>query len=157
MPRERVVYALLAAGGVGTFLGHGVWAILGQHSFVELITGSFDHLLGVTVRERTATTWLDAIGALDLAVAALMLLMLIGAILGTGPLYRFAHGRTALVVWTWAALWGLVTAVSRVTAAGEVIPELWDVVERAPNVMLPAAVAYLVHHHRRAGTATKGR
>lgn len=150
MPPERVVYALLAAGGVGTFLGHGMWAILGQASFVKLITGSFDHVLGVTVSTDTAVRWLDVIGWLDLTVAALMLSMLIGSLLRTGPLHRFAYGRTALVVYAWATLWGLVTAMSRVTAAGEPFPEIWDVVERAPNVALPAALAYLVHRRLRA-------
>ncbi|MEV1145146.1 hypothetical protein [Micromonospora sp. NPDC049799] len=151
MSRERVIYALLVVGGIGMFLGHGVLALLGQPSFVKLITGSFDRVLHLTVSKETAAVWLDVIGAVDLAIAALMLLMLIGDIRGTGGLYRFAYGRTALVVYTWAALWGFVTAGSRVTAVGELIPELWDVLERAPNVMLPATLAYLVYQHRSVG------
>ncbi|MEV4479384.1 hypothetical protein [Micromonospora coxensis] len=148
MGRERVVYALLVVGGIGAFLGHGVLALSGEPSFVKLITGSFDQVLHVTVSKETAAAWLDVIGAVDLTIAALMLLMLIGDLRGAGGLYRFAYGRTALVVYSWAALWGLVTAGSRVTAVGELFPELWDVVERAPNVMLPATLAYLVYRRR---------
>lgn len=151
MTRERVVYALLVVGGIGMFLGHGVLAFLGQPSFIELITGSFDRVLKLSVSKETATVWLDVIGSVDLGIAALMLLMLVGDIRGTGALYRFAYSRTALVVYCWAALWGFVTAGSRVTAVGELFPELWDVLERAPNFMLPAALAYLVYRHRSVG------
>lgn len=77
-----------------------------------------------------------------------MTLMLIGAIAGKGVLYRLAYSRIALAVYAWGALWGFATAASRVTAVGEFYPEVWDVVERAPNFMLPAALIWLVYHHR---------
>ncbi|HEV8681513.1 MAG TPA: hypothetical protein VGS09_01885 [Actinomycetota bacterium] len=35
------------------------------------------------------------------------------------------------------------TAASRVTAAGTFYPEVWDVVERGANFLLPAAMLYL--------------
>lgn len=47
------------------------------------------------------------------------------------------------------------TRRDRVTTV-ELYPELWEVVERAPNFMLPAALVYLVYQHRidhRAGVA----
>jgi hypothetical protein len=148
MKRNRFIYTLLALGAIGTFFGHGMWAIDGKDSFVKLFTGSFDHVLGVTVATGTAQTWVKAIGWFDIAVAAVMLAMLVGNLRARGRLYGFAYGPLALAVYSWAALWGFVTAASRVTAVGVLMPELWDLVERAPNFMLPAALIYLVYQHR---------
>jgi len=146
--RNRFIYTLLAVGAIGAFFGHGMWAIDGKDSFVKLFTGSFDHVLGVTVATDTATTWVKGIGWLDIAVSAVILLMLIGNIRAKGRLYAFAYSPLALVIYSWGALWGFATAASRVTAVGEFMPEVWDVVERAPNFMLPAALVYLVYQHR---------
>ncbi|MEJ3748926.1 hypothetical protein WEI85_37345 [Actinomycetes bacterium KLBMP 9797] len=157
MKRNRILYALLSIGVIGAFFGHGMWAVDGKESFVQLFRGTFDNVLGVTVATDTATSWVKGIGWFDIAVSAALTLMLVGAIVGHGTLYRLAYSRVALVIYAWAALWGFATAASRVTAAGEFYPEVWDVVERAPNFMLPAALIYLVYQHRldhRPGTAT---
>ena len=90
----------------------------------------------------------QAIGVFDLVVSAVLVLMLIGNILGTGRLYTLAYSRFAMVVYGWGALWGFLTAGSRVTAVGDFYPEVWDVVERAPNFLLPAALVYMVFQHR---------
>jgi hypothetical protein len=100
------------------------------------------------VSQGTAETWVQIIGFADIAVVAVLLLMLIGNIMAKGALYELAYSKLALVLLAWGALWGFVTAGSRVTAAGEFYPEVWDVVERAPNFMLPAAMIYLVYQHR---------
>jgi hypothetical protein len=123
-------------------------AVDGKDSFVKLFTGSFDHVLGVSVAADTATGWVKGIGWFDIAVAAVMVLMLTGAILGKGALYRLAYSPVALAVYGWGAVWGFATAASRVTAVGEFYPEVWDVVERAPNFLLPAALIWLVYQHR---------
>jgi hypothetical protein len=148
MKRTRFLYTLLSIGALGAFFGHGMWAIDGKDSFVKLFTGSFDHVLGVTVGTDTATNWVQAIGWFDIAVSCVIVAMLIGNIQAKGRLYAFAYSKVALVIYAWAALWGFATAASRVTAVGELMPELWDVVERAPNFMLPAALIYLVYQHR---------
>ncbi|HEU4422286.1 MAG TPA: hypothetical protein VFR67_07055 [Pilimelia sp.] len=148
MKRNRVVYTLLAIGAIGAFFGHGMWAIDGKDTFVKLFSGSFDHVLGVTIATDTATNWVRGIGWFDIAVAAVMTVMLIGNIRAKGRLYEFAYSRVALVVYSWGVVWGFATAASRVTAVGEFMPEIWDVVERAPNFMLPAALVYLVYQHR---------
>ena len=148
MKRNRTLYALLSIGAIGAFFGHGMWAVDGKDSFVKLFTGSFDHVLGVTVATDTATTWVKGIGWFDLAVSAAMALMLVGVILGRGALYRFAYSPAALAIYGWGAVWGFATAASRVTAVGQFYPEVWDVVERAPNFMLPAALIWLVYQHR---------
>ncbi len=148
MKRNRFLYTLLSVGAIGTFFGHGMWAIDGKESFVELFTGSFKNVLGVTVATDTATTWVKGIGWLDITLSVLMVLMLIGNVQARGALYRLAYSPIALVVYSWGVLWGFATAASRVTAAGVFMPEIWDLVERAPNFMLPAALVYLVYHHR---------
>jgi hypothetical protein len=148
MKRNRILYVLLSIGVIGGFFGHGMWAVDGKESFVELFSGSFDNVLGVDIATATATNWVQGIGWFDLAVSAVIALMLIGVLQGRGALYRFAYSPIALVIYAWAAFWGFVTAASRVTAVGEFYPEVWDVVERAPNVMLPAALIWLVYQHR---------
>lgn len=154
MKRNRNLYALLSIGAIGAFFGHGMWAVDGKESFVKLFTGSFDHVLGVTVSTGTATNWVQGIGWFDLAVSAVMVLMLIGVLQGAGALYRLAYSPIALVIYAWAAIWGFATAAARVTAVGDLYPEIWDVIERAPNFMLPLALIYLVFHHRLDHTAS---
>jgi len=130
-------------------------ATLTNDKFPTLLSGSLDNVLGVSITQETAETWVQVIGFADLAVVAVMAVMLIGNILAKGPLYEFAYSRTALAFYAWGALWGFVTAASRVTAAGEFYPEIWDVVERMPNFMLPAALVYLVYQHRLDHSAEK--
>jgi len=154
MRRNRFVYTLLSIGAIGAFFGHGMWAIDGKDSFVKLFTGSFDNVLGITVATDTATTWVKGIGWFDIAVSVVLLAMLIGNIQAKGKLYELAYSPVALVIYGWGALWGFATAASRVTAAGEFLPEFWDLVERAPNFMLPAALVYLVYQHRLDHAAT---
>lgn len=148
MKRNRFVYTLLSIGAIGAFFGHGMFAINGKESFVKLLTGSFDNVLGITVSTGTATAGVKGIGWFDIAVAAVILLMLVGNIRAKGWLYELAYSKLALAIYAWAALWGFATAAARVTAVGQFMPEIWDVVERAPNFMLPAALVYLVYQHR---------
>jgi hypothetical protein len=154
MRRNRILYTLLSLGAIGAFFGHAMWAVRGKETFVTLFTGTFDHVLGVEVSAATGTSWVKGIGWFDVAVSVVLVAMLVGNILAKGRLYTFAYSRVALVVYGWAALWGFLTAGSRVTAAGVFYPEVWDVVERAPNFMLPAALIYLVVQHRMDHTHT---
>jgi hypothetical protein len=159
MKRNRILYSLLSIGAIGAFFGHGMWAVDGKKSFVTLFTGSFDHVLGVDVATNTATNWVKGIGWFDLAVAVVMALMLAGVLVGKGALYRLAYSPIAVVIYGWGVLWGFATAASRVTAVGDFYPEIWDVVERAPNFMLPAALIWLIYQHRldhRPTTTTSG-
>jgi len=149
MRRNRVIYTLLSIGLIGGFFGHGMFAAtLENDKFPTLLSGSLDNVLGVTVSQSTAETWVQIIGFADIAVVAILIAMLVGNIQAKGALYEFAYSKVALVIYAWGAIWGFVTAASRVTAAGELYPEIWDVVERAPNFMLPAALFYLAYQHR---------
>jgi len=147
MKRNRNVYTLLSIGAIGMFFGHAMWAVDAKDSFLQLFSGTFDNLFGVEVSTETATTWVQLIGWFDIAVAAVLVVMLIGNLRAKGALYEFAYSRAAIAVYAWAAVWGFLTAASRMTAA-QAYPEVWDLVERAPNFMLPVALVYLVHQHR---------
>jgi hypothetical protein len=148
MRRNRNIYTLLLLGAIGTFFGHGMWAIDAKETFVALFTGTFDNVFGVVVSTDTAADWVQAIGWFDIAITAVLTVMLIGNLQAKGALYEFAYSRVAMVIFAWAALWGFLTAASRVTAVGDFYPEVWDLVERAPNFMLPAALLYLAYQHR---------
>lgn len=148
MRRNRNLYTLLSLGAIGTFFGHGMWAIDAKDTFVALFTGTFDNVFAVTVSTDTAEAWVRAIGWLDIAIAAVLTVMLIGNLRAKGALYEFAYSPVSLAIFTWGALWGFLTAASRVTAIGDFYPAVWDLVERAPNFMLPAALLYLVVQHR---------
>jgi hypothetical protein len=149
MRRNRVTYTLLSIGLIGAFLGHGMFAAtLTNDKFPTLLSGTFDNLFGVTMSQATAEGWVRGIGFVDLAIVAVLVVMMIGNITAKGSLYEFAYSRFALILLAWGVLWGFLTAASRVTAAGQFWPEVWDVVERTPNFMLPAAMVYLVYQHR---------
>lgn len=154
MRRNRMLYLLLGIGALGAFVGHGAWAIQAKDSFVTLLTGSFDHVLGITVSTGTGEAWVRAIGWFDLAVGVTIAAMVFGAFVQRGALYRLAYSRFAIVLFGWAAFWGFVTAASRISAVGTWFPEFWDLVERAPNFMLPLALIYVIRHHRDDYTGT---
>lgn len=141
---RKVLYSVLSVGVIATFFGHGAWAVGAKDSFVALLTGSVDNVLGATMSTSTGESIVRVIGVADIALAAAMALMLVGALRGAGALYRFAYSNIAVGVYAWAVVWGFVTAFARMTAVGEFFPEVWDWVERAPNWMLPAALIYLI-------------
>lgn len=145
---HKVFYSILGAGAVGTFLGHGMWAIDAKESFVGLLTGSLKNVFGYHLSDGTAATVVRVIGGVDIAVAALFALFIVGAIQGRGALYSAAYSRTAIVLAGWGVFWGFLTAFSRITAAETWYPEVWDWVERAPNFMLPAALLFTIVRHR---------
>ena len=104
---------ILRLAVAGEFLGHGVYALRGEPSFVALITGAVD------LSEETARRALVVIGAIDVAIAALALLK---------------PWRPALL---YAALWGLATAAARPLSGAT---EMWAFVERFPNWAAPLAL-----------------
>lgn len=146
---HKVLYGILGIGATATFFGHAMWAVRGKDTFIGLITGTLDKF-GIDMSAATGETWVKAIGWLDVTVALVMALLVVGAIRERGALYRAAYSNLAVVVFGWGVVWGFLTALSRVTAASEWYPEVWDWVERAPNFMLPAALVYVVLRHRTA-------
>jgi len=102
---------ILRIGIFGSFLGHGVFALMGKESWIPYFTS-------VGISESAAATLLPLIGGLDVVVALLALVW---------PLR---------LVLAWAAIWGFATALIR-PISGEPI---WDFVERSANWAAPLAL-----------------
>lgn len=145
---RRTLYTIMSLGVIGTFIGHGMWAVRGEDKFVALLTGSLDHVFGVSMSTGTATPIIRTIGAVDLAVAAAMVVLLVG-LYTRGRLGKLAYSPLAIGLYGWAVFWGFTTAVSRITADGAFYPAVWDFVERAGNYFLPAALLYVIISARR--------
>jgi len=115
---------LLRIAIASTFIGHGLAAYWLKPGFVDLIVGTMDTFFGddwrlAGQRESFALVTLPWIGRLDFLLAALILI-------------PFKRLRTVAL---WMAIWGFVTAVSRVTAFGW---ERWpDFLIRMANGGLP--------------------
>jgi hypothetical protein len=146
--QDNKLYRNLAAvAGFGTaltFLGHGMWAAAEKNpKFIDLLTGSFSNVLGVTISKATATNWVQIIGVADIILAIILLAATAGLFVSEGGLRRLATSKLLVYIYAWGIFWGFMTAASRVTAAGVFYPEVWDLVERAPNFTLPL-VGFLV-------------
>jgi hypothetical protein len=147
MSRSRnitILYSILGSGVALAFLGHGILGAKGEEKFVALVTGTYDKLLGGTMSDGTATTLVNVIGWLDIALAVVFAGLVVAAI-ARKPI---AYSPLAIGLFAWAAAWGFLTALSRFTAVLDGA-ETWDVVERGPNYLLPAGLAYLIYRIRK--------
>jgi hypothetical protein len=125
------------------FLGHGVLALKADETFLELVASNYDELLGGTMSTDAATTIVNVIGVVDVVLAAVFAALAVAAWRDS----EIAYSSSALCLFAWAGVWGFVTALARFTAVLDGA-EIWDVVERGPNFMLPAALVYLVYKVR---------
>lgn len=99
----------------GEFLGHGVFAWQKKQKFIDMLTAM------TGIKGPLAGQLMQAVGAVDIAVAFLILV------------------KPIRIVLAWAALWAFATAVAR-PVAGDPI---WDFVERLANVGVPLALLYV--------------
>ena len=104
---------ILRIGVFGTFLGHGVFALLGKQSWIPYFTS-------IGISESTAIILLPLIGVMDILVAIFTLV------------------KPIRIVLIWATLWAFATALIR-PISGELI---WDFVERTANWAAPLALLY---------------
>ena len=114
MDNQKKVEWILRIGIFGTFLGHGVFALLVKQSWIP-------YFMSVGISESTAIILLPLIGLLDIIVAIFALIKPIRAVI------------------IWATLWAFATALIR-PISGEPI---WDFVERTANWAAPLALLYL--------------
>ncbi len=105
---------ILRIGVFGTFLGHGIFALLVKKSWIPYFTS-----LGIS--ESSALVLLPLIGFLDVLIAI------------------FALTKPLRIILIWASFWAFITAVIR-PISGEPI---WDFVERTANWAAPLALLYL--------------
>ena len=139
-----ILYSLIGTAVALGFLGHGVLGAKGNEKFVDLVTGSYDKVLGGSMSTDTATSIVNVIGWVDIGLAAAFVALVIGAIRRKA----YAFSPVAIGLFVWAATWGLLTALSRFTAVLNGA-EVWDVVERGPNYLAPAALVYLIYRVRK--------
>ena len=114
MEKQKITEWILRIGIFGTFLGHGIFALMLKQSWIPYFTA-------IGISESTALTLLPLIGTLDILVSLIVLLKPIRVIL------------------IWASVWGFATALIR-PISGEPI---WDFVERSANWAAPLALLYL--------------
>jgi hypothetical protein len=127
----KQVYAVLGIGLFLEFLGHGVWGIKGLEKFIPLVTGSADSF-GISIGNSTALDIVHVIGYVDVVLAAVFALIVIGFFTDYAEI---ATSKLAIGLLVWASVWGFATAASRPLAGGW--GDIWDLVERGPNFMLP--------------------
>lgn len=146
MHRSRsttILYSILGSGVALAFLGHGILGAKGEPKFIGLVTGSYDKLLGGSMSTGTAENIVNVIGWLDIGLAVVFAGLVVAAIQKRG----IAYSPLAMGLFTWAATWGFLTALSRFTAVLDGA-KTWDVVERGPNYLLPAGLVYLIYRLR---------
>ena len=112
----KLIEWVLRVAVAGEFLGHGIFALQGKAQWVGWFTQ-----FGIS-DPQTATTLLWYVGALDVALAALVLVKPV---------------RIALL---WMTFWGFWTALIR-PIVGEPV---WDFVERSANWGAPLALLLLL-------------
>lgn len=139
----KALYAVMGVGVVLEFFGHGILGLKGYDTFVELVTGSYDKMLGGSMSVDAATTIVNVIGVVDVILAVAFLALVVAALRDNA----LAYSPLAMGLLGWAMVWGFLTALSRFTAVLNGA-EIWDVIERGPNFMLPAALLYLVYKVR---------
>lgn len=104
------------------YVAHGVEALQHNPEFLDLVVYSTYRVFGAEISESFAATSLTVIGTVDVLV---------------GLICVFARSKWAM---SWMAVWGAVTALSRVVAFGWAIG--WHAsLARAPHCGVPLAVA----------------
>ena len=123
--RARLASWVLRVGVATVFVVHGLECLWGYGAFADLIMASARGVLDIRIREAQALQIMQVIGVVDLLVAAAILI------------------RPWRAVLLWAAFWGGITAVSRMTALGF---GAWiEVALRASHVAAPLAILLLLH------------
>lgn len=133
--------ALLIVSAAATFAAHGLEALWHRAAFVDLIHSACTRIGLETLPDDRVRTILDAIGVVDLAVAAALLIT-----------WRLPSAlATHRVLLLWMALWGGVTAASRVVRTGS--DGLSDTLTRAPHALVPLALWWIARPARETSKA----
>ncbi|MEM6330868.1 MAG: hypothetical protein AAF790_11530 [Planctomycetota bacterium] len=106
---------------IATFAAHGLEALQAYPKFIDMLIGSTRKLFGTPMPQHTAEPLLLAIGVADVAVAAFVAVR--RSPLGAG----------------YMAVWGLITAASRVVISGPMLGT-WGLLTRMPHALAPAVL-----------------
>ena len=120
MTNDKKIEWILRIGVAGEFLGHGVLAFLGKADWIKWT----EQLTGLDTT--TATTFMLAVGLMDILLAAIVLLRPIRPLL------------------LWMAFWGFWTALVRPLVASPAFDgtSILDFIERFANWAAPLALYY---------------
>ncbi len=118
-PNKKIEW-ILRIGVAGEFLGHGIFAVLGKADWITWT----QQLSGMGVS--AATTFIFAVGVVDILLAILVLIKPIRPLL------------------LWMTFWGFWTALVRPLVG---LP-IWDFVERFANWAAPLALYYVSKMNR---------
>ena len=113
---------VLRISAAATFLAHGYEALIGHPPFVDLIIGA-GRRVDLRISQESAEQLLFAVGAIDFVLSALVL---------------FTRSRAAVL---YMAVWGLVTATSRIVHSG--FGAYFETLLRAANAGVPLALYFL--------------
>jgi hypothetical protein len=148
--RLPMTVGLLRMAIATVFVMHGLQALWADPQFIDLIIGSGRRLLGVRITEADAIMCLKVIGVADLAVALALVIypvpMFVPRALWANPCAVCPIRRTIMpLLLGWAAMWGLVTAASRMTSLGwsSGLPQYPELLDRASHFLGPLALWYL--------------
>lgn len=133
------------------FAAHGYQAWMGDPRFIDLIIGTFGNGLGISVSEATAVMVLKGIGLVDFIVAFAVLIMplavyIFHSLFSASANAAAIQNRLMTVLTLWLSLWGLVTALSRMTALGypSGLYQYPELLIRAPHVLGPLALLFML-------------
>lgn len=151
--RMPAASALLRIGIALVFITHGLFALWAHPAFVDLIIGTVRNFFGAPMTEATARWLLWIIGVVDICVALALLIYPVP--LGVprrvwADPCRVCPIRRIIVpsLLGWMAFWGLVTALSRMTAQGmpRGLGEYPELLVRASHYLGPIALMLLLLH-----------
>jgi hypothetical protein len=126
---------VLLLGTSLTFVGHGIEALQHSGPFVDLMIGTVKRWTGQRLSQASAEQLLTVIGLQDFLLAALLLLRR----------WRWIAG--------WMAIWGLATALSRVTSMG--VDSWHQSLLRLANGGVPLTLYLAWHHLIRSSSTTR--
>ncbi len=145
------------------FVTHGYQALMEDPRFIDLIIGSFGNLFNVSVGESTAVAVLKVIAVIDFCVALAALIyprpLLVPHRFWASPCRDCAIRRVIVPgLMIWLAFWGLITALSRMTAMrpSEALSEYPELLVRVPHVLGPLALWCLFAATYRTRTCRSG-
>ena len=124
----HLAISVLRTTAAATFLAHGYEAMIGHPPFVDLIIGA-GRRVTLRISQDSAEQLLVAVGAIDFVLSALVL---------------FTRSRAAVL---YMAVWGLVTASSRIVHSG--LGAYFETLVRAGNAGVPLALFFVWQSMRR--------
>jgi hypothetical protein len=149
------VYLILAGGAFLFFFGHGAQAAFeNSEKFRGLVSNSLNNVFGTStsVNDWAISTAVRTIGWTDITISLVIVVFAIGVHRRHGALARFATSRFAIAIFAYGAFYAFVNPpfhAGLATAAGNFYPDVWGVVERGPNFLVPVALLYLTYITRR--------